>query len=415
MLRCCKLWQEPELAASPSIAAGSQNPLMDLLFSARPAFIWDHARRTVSWMNAAARTAFGLSAQELQEALPAALIRRFAQCFEGAGKTPRTAKVKAGSQPALDCSLDAIELAGGSQGLIVAKIGGECTAGAGMPRPGAATKADSKKLPGSPLTPSPSPARGEGSPAVPAERASPSPPAGEGTGVRGLPAARTAHGRCERRGRDGTQVAVPVPKPDTTTPAAKKQPGGKRKLAAVLQLTPEEIRSFKAIGRTVRRLADQKCRAAAAPLPAPAGTKLSQPAKAGSAAQTAANPLFAAFDLVLLLGENFEIVDSAGRPARFGHRKAALPGKPAAEIFLPSGQAQFRRMARKLEGTAQTARGTLPVAGAGGNSLPCRAILGRWGDGSAKYFLALISLATPARLEKPAARLPHAPAARLAA
>jgi hypothetical protein len=340
VLRRCKLGQETELAASPSIAAGSQNPLADLLFSARPAFIWDHARRCVSWMNAAARTAFGLSAQELQDALPAALIRRFAQCFEGAGKAPRIAKVKAGRQPAFDCSLDAIELAGGGQGLIVAKTGSENAVAASLP--------------------------------------------------------------------------PRAPKPDAKA-AAKKQPAKTpHKLAAVPQLTPEEMRSFKAIGRTVRRLAGEKCRVAAAPLPAPASAKPAQPAKAGSGAQTAANPLFAAFDLVLLLGENFEIAGVEGRPARLGHRKAALLGLPAAQLFLPSGQAPFRRMVRTLEGTAQTARGTLPVGDTAGNALPCRAILGHWGGG-AKYFLALVSLAMPGQLKKPQAQPVHPPVARLAA
>ncbi len=69
----------------------------------------------------------------------------------------------------------------------------------------------------------------------------------------------------------------------------------------------------------------------------------------------------------------------------------------------------------KLEGTAQTARGTLPVGDTAGNALPCRAILGHWAGGGAKYFLALVSLAMPGQLKKTRAQPVHTPLTRLAA
>ena len=146
-------------------------------------------------MNAAARSKFGKAVEDLQ----ARLAPRLAQCFDaanGTGKTSGTVKFKAGRQPAISCSFDVLELAGGHKGLIVS------------------------------------------------EAAAPQQP--------------------------GNVVRLPTPlkkkaiaKPSDKQPVALKPrqvPG--TPAAPACQLTPEELRAFKAIGRTVRRLAKEKRRSA---------------------------------------------------------------------------------------------------------------------------------------------------------
>ena len=113
------------MAARPNKAIAGRDPFADLLFSPRAAFIWDHTTRAITWMNAAARSKFGLDAEELQARLAGA--RRLAQCFDAAngnGKTSGTVKFKAGRHPAISCSFEVIELAGGHKGLIVSEAAG---------------------------------------------------------------------------------------------------------------------------------------------------------------------------------------------------------------------------------------------------------------------------------------------------
>lgn len=340
-------------AASPLTAAGGHNPLQDLLFSPRAAFIWDQTRRAVTWMNAAARSKFDLGPQDLQASLPAALVRRFAQCFDaapGKAKACRIVKLKIARQPALDCSLDVLELAGGNRGLIVAE-------------------ADALQA---------------------------------AAGIVCLPApARKAGAKAPAKARPPAKHPKKPNKPSAPAP----------------QLTLEELRSFKAIGRAVRRLAEEKLRAGAASPHKAACARPSQQAEPAFSVQTSPTLLFSAFDLVLFLGKNLDIVGSEGRPQRLGHRKSDLLGKPAAQIFHPAEQIIFHRMARKLEASAaQTGRDTLLLCDAAGGTLPCRAILGRWPDGNARYFLALISLAMPQRLKRLQPQALNAPSiTRLAA
>ncbi|MGO8954185.1 MAG: hypothetical protein ACLPWS_03875 [Rhodomicrobium sp.] len=333
-------------AASPLTAAGGHNPLQDLLFSPRVAFIWDHTRRAVTWMNAAARSKFNLGPQDLQSLLPAALVRRFAQCFDGAPgnvKACRIVKLKIARHPALDCALDVLELAGGNRGLIVAEADA-LQAAAGM-------------------VCLPAPARKAGAKAAAKTRPAVKPP------------------------KKPSKSAAPAP-----------------------QLTLEELRSLKAIGRTVRRLAQEKLRDGAASAQTPACARPAPQAHAEFSVQTSPTLLFSAFDLVLFLGENLDIVGSEGRPQRLGHRKPDLLGKPAAQIFHPAEQAIFHRMARKLDASAaHTARDTLLLCDAAGCTLPCRAILGRWLDGDTRYFLALLSLAMPQRLKRLQPQMFNAP------
>ncbi len=312
------------MAASPHTAAGLNDPLQDLLFSAQAAFIWDNTQRAVTWMNAAARAKFGLSLKDLQAALPAGASRRFAHYFdETRGKPKRcgTAKLKIGPNAICDCTLEILVLAGGHQGLIVAE-------------------ADSARAASAP-------------------------------------------------------AASPSPKRQA---AAKKKPP--KPAAPVPQLTAEELRAFNANGRTVRRLAEEKLRAAKPPAP-PAPTRAAPQKAAAPSAQSAPAQLFSAFDLVLFLDRNLKIAGSEGRPQRFGWRKAELQGKPAAQLLPPAERPVFHRMVRRLDSpSAQISRDALALSDGAGAPLPCRAILGRWANGNTHYFLALLSLAMPARLKK---------------
>ncbi len=192
-----------------------------------------------------------------------------------------------------------------------------------------------------------------------------------------------------------------VAKPSGKQPAAqtKRQPAPSNPAAPISQLTPEELRAFKAIGRTVRRLAREKQRRASA-VPEASAAEPPPQALPGAGMQGASALLFSAFDLVLFLDGNFVISRTEGRPQQIGCRKSDLLGEPAANVLLPTEQAIFSRMVKKLNAGAKVCRDTLVLSGKAGGSVPCRAVLSRWPDGNAHYFLALLSLNLPARLKR---------------
>ncbi len=111
------------MARSPLATVAGAHPLSDLLFSPRAAFIWNHTRKSVAWMNPAARAAFALRLEDFSASLPASLIRRFAQFAER--KEGGFAKVKIPGAPSLGCSIEILKLADGQDGLIVAEVGDE--------------------------------------------------------------------------------------------------------------------------------------------------------------------------------------------------------------------------------------------------------------------------------------------------
>ncbi len=337
------------MAASPLTAV--VNPIMDLPFSPRAAFIWDQSRQAVTWMNAAARTKFALCPDDLSSAIPASLARKFEQ-YPGkaaAAANPRaTVKVKIAGEPALLCCVEILELAGGRPGLIVAE-----TEAAGD------------------------------SAAAPRSRSAPNRPP--------LTSAKLQNGM----------------------PRTKSPPKARR---ALPQLTPEEMRSFKAIGRIVRRLCEKKQHEA-----------IGQPKQFALASSRAPRPageekiapvaLFLAFDLVLLLDEHLNIVGIEGRPQHIGWRKSLLLGRPAVQLLPASEQSIFHRMVRKLSpDKVQLCRESVTVSDGTPSGLPCRAVLGRWANGGADYFLALMSLKLPQRLKNLHGRpLRNANVTRLAA
>ena len=180
-------------------------------------------------------------------------------------------------------------------------------------------------------------------------------------------------------------------------------------------LTAEEMRAFKAVGRKVLRLCKDKKHSKEAAvlvsLPAPSEVALSRERPAH-----ALRDILAAFDFVLFLGENLDIVGFQGQAARLGLRKAKLAGKSLGDLVLPYDRTILRRMMNKLRcQDAYGSRDALVICGENGNAKPCRAIVGRWEEGDAAFFLALLSLDLPARVKRPQRADAVAAAARLAA
>jgi hypothetical protein len=321
------------LAASPLTAAG--NSFMDLPFSPRAAFIWDHTRQAIAWMNAAARAKFGLSPEGLSDALPKSSIRKFAQHLGKAEASPAACpslKLKIACHPPFNCSLEVLELASGHPGLVVAEAGAQDHILV-QPRP-----------------------------------------------VKARPKGAAAKMPLKRMVRTSAQQAPGTPLP---------------------QLTPEELRSFKAIGRAVRKLCREK-RPAAPPALARAVPPPSRAQKRPTAHTEATLCLpFSAFDVVLFLNKELDIAGSEGRPQGFGWRKRGLLGQPAAQLLPAEERAVLYRMVKKLGSTgAQICRETIVAADGSGGGKPCHAVLGYWGQGNAHYFLALLALKIPRRLKK---------------
>jgi hypothetical protein len=328
--------QDRKLAASPLTAAG--NSFMDLPFSARAAFIWDHARQAIAWMNAAACAKFGLSPEGLSDALPKSWARKFAQHLDKAeaGEAAcRTVKLKIADLPAFDCCLEVLELASGHPGLVVAEAEAQ------------------QSFPAQPLS--------------------------------------------LKAGPKGAIVKM-QPKRTARAPALQTFKGRK---APLQQLTPEELRSFKAIGRAVRKLCREKRLAAVPALPR-AASRLSyeQRRPAAQARATLCLP-FSAFDVVLFLDEKLDIAGSEGSPQSLGWRKRGLLGQAVAQLLPEEERSILYRMVRKLgSSSGQIRKETIIVADRTGNGKPCHAVLGYCGQGNAQYYLALLALKIPRRLKK---------------
>jgi hypothetical protein len=330
------------LATSPLTAIGGHHPLADLLFSPRAAFIWDHTQQVVAWMNAAARTKLKLSTDGLSEAIPKALHLRFAKCFAPRSrktKTESTFELRLSRLPPFPCSIEVLKLAGDHDGLIVAEV----------------------------------------------EAAPP---------LTDKPRRRVPHKAAPKSKAAQSQAGnAPLP-----SPAANR--------AAVAQLTPEEWRSFKAIGLKVRKLCREKEHAMSPSQPAPEATPASispsgkvEPSKDQALGNLRA--FLSAFDLVLLLDKRFQIVRVEGRSPRLAWRKTSLQGMYASELLPSPEKTIFQRMTRRIEAQAvQACRETLVARDESGACVPCRAILGRWANGNADFFLALLSLELPHRLKR---------------
>jgi hypothetical protein len=340
--------QEETLAAR--LKKATADPIADLLFSPRAAFIWDHTARVLTWLNAAGRSKFGLGAEELQGKLAAPLAR----CFGAAAKQGKAfgdITLKAGLSPAISCSFEVLELAGGHNGLIVSE------------------SADVVRLPDPPKNLRSSSPKGD--------------------------IANKLRGK-ERESAKKRPIVKPCAK-RKNAPA----PGPVRseQTVSARQLTPEEMHAFKAIGRTVRRLARERQRSANGTLetvPVPPV----EPERAAADVQTMQALLFSAFDLVLFLSEELVISQTEGRPQIAGWRKSQLLGQPAGRVLPPPEQTILHRMIKKLRTGSKICRDTLVLQGEAHSRVPCRAVLGHCPDRGTPYFLALVSLELPARLKR---------------
>jgi hypothetical protein len=332
------------LTARPYQTASGHHAFSDLPFSPRAAFIWNHTRRSVAWMNPAARAAFPFPLEQFSKSLSARLICLFARHV--ASQAPGVLAIKTGRGPSMRCSVEALNLAGGEQGLIVAE---------------AAADED--------LTPLPAKVK------------------------------RAAPKKAARK----------------TRPAPSKTRAGNS--APPPALTEEEMRAFKAIGRKVRRLCEEKRRAhdedagrAPARETAPASLSAAQDGAKGASPNAdpgqALKDLQSAFDLVLRLGAGLEILSVEGRP-RMGWRKADLKRKSATELLPAQDRALFQRMLKKLQKGARSARETLRIFDGKGDSAPCRVVLTRPEGNGGAYLFAALSLALPVRLQSaPAPAMP---------
>ncbi len=164
-------------------------------------------------------------------------------------------------------------------------------------------------------------------------------------------------------------------------------------------LSEEEMRSLKAVGRTVRRL----CREVS-------GSGPQAPSKAlGGRSHPAwhqglEKSLALAFDLVLLLDQKLVVAQVLeGRPRDFGWTKSGLRGC-SAQQFLPQGA--LDRMTAKLRASgADALRETALLMAGNGSLIPSRLVLGR-ALPSPALFLGLTSLAVSSRIKRQAEPLP---------
>jgi hypothetical protein len=311
---------------------------MDLPFSPRAAFIWDQTRQAIAWMNAAARAKFGLNLEALSEALPKSLIRKFSQHLK---------KAEAGEAAYWQVKLRIARHPVVDCCLEVLEL---ASGHHGL----VVAEAEAQQIPAVPPRP-----------------------------LKALPKA--------------PMLKVP-PKRKTAAAAPRTL---KRPETPVQQLTPEELRSFKAIGRTVRKLCREKHPAAAPALPRAAPLPSAAQRRPAARAQATLGLPFSVFDVVLFLDKKLDIMGSEGRPQCLGWRKQALLGQAAAQLLPAKEQTVLYRMVKKLGSTAiQICKETVIVAGGAGGGKPCRAVLGHWGQGNAHYFLALLALKLPRRMKK---------------
>jgi hypothetical protein len=310
--------------------AGDDNPLSDLLFSPHAAFIWNNRRRAFIWMNRAAREKFKLDVHELSAALPdetAKQLVRFPNSRRSSG-----AQLQITVAGAFQClfSLSPFKLAGDDEGIILAEMPPDGSAGFPMPA------------------------------------------------VKSL-----------KRSKPDLQK-----KPKTAKRVAS--------MHTAQTLTPEEWRSFKAIGRKVRKLCREKLQAGAAQdkVSAPL-IPLRQQSPSEAAPPDCVRAIAATFDVFLTLDAGFRVLKVEGRPRRLGWRKSGFQGRAVRDLIPASEKGIFDRIVRKVAGhAAQVSRDALLVQNAEGVSWPCRVVFGQWPFGRGAFFLALTSLDMPARLKR---------------
>ena len=330
--------QEEKLAARPNKASAGRDPFADLLFSPRASFIWDHTTCAITWMNAAARTKFGIDAKKVQAALPARTAARLAEGFEAAkanGTACGTVRFKAGRYPAVPCTFEVMELAGGHKGLIVSEA--------------AATQepANVLRLPTPPKKKSCGQTAGQA-----ACRANETAASAQRSRCGSLPTHTRGDARLQSHRPDG----APAGAGETACRHCRTR-GACKSAAATSPARP---------GRTRRRRPDVlRVRSGALPR-----------------SRLRRHPH-----------------GKAGLSTLAGAKRACWENRPRMSC-RPRNKPSFAAWSRSLKPGAKVCRDTLLLSGEAGGNVPCRAVLSRWPDGNAHYFLALLSLNVPARLKR---------------
>lgn len=329
-----------KVALSPPTIAGEHDPLSGLLFSPCAAFIWNHDRGAVAWMNSAARAKFKLGVHELSAAFSNAVIQRLTAFFDPSKRRRRAhLKIKVAGVSQSFSTVAPLKLAGGDNGLIIAEV----PEGEGV----AAKARQSSSSPVKPVTKSEKPAK------------------------------QTA---------TGPAMALPPPAQKLT---AQEWQAFKAIGRKVRKLCREKLQ-----GQATSAPAEH-----GHALRTPACCEPKPPQAAGL--PDGVKTLLPAFDLFLLLDADLRISKVEGRTQRAGWRKASLQGRPIAELFSGAGRTCLKRMVSRIETDgAQISRDALAARNEAGEQWACRVTLGRWPHEGAAFFLAMISLEMPQRLKR---------------
>ena len=224
---------------------------------------------------------------------------------------------------------------------------------------------------------------------------------------------KLAGGGCGLVVTEAPALAAPPASEDARKASLPKKKAGARKPKTSLRslpsparaLTDDELRSFKAIGRKVRKLCkaklDGQSAAQKAPQPAKPAVTAIVSIDAPIAFPQALRLLVPAFDLFVLFGTDFIVQKLDGRPQRFGWRKAEMLQRPLTELFAGSEKAALNRLLKRVvENSAHIARDDLLLNTDGGSFFPCRAVAGLWPEEKGMSFLALTSLVLTPRLRR---------------
>lgn len=331
------------MAIKARTPAAGTHPLADLLFSPSAVFIWDGDRDAVAWMNGAARAKYQRTVAELTASLSKATRTKLAvfSAQPAAQGKPLKLSLKVAKFSPADCLIEPLKIAGGHRGLIVAEAEAQTRQGA---------KAE---------------------------------PRAEASSTKTVPNVSRKSGAGQASKNDAPSYCnAPAP-----------------------ELTPEELRSFRAIGRKVRKLCRERLRkgeVSTGPGPSPplaegAQKPLERP---GPGAYALLSAILPSFDLFLILDRSFRVLKVEGHSQRLGWRKSALRGMAVADLLPSSERRNLDRMASKAASTQQTSREHLLAQTSAGAFVPCRAVLGPWPFERAAFFLALISLNLTPRLKR---------------
>jgi PAS domain S-box-containing protein len=329
-----------------------------LLFSPRPAWLWDADRRAFLWANAAARARFGGDLNAFQSSLPAATILRLAAIARWKRRMEATGeRLDFGGKPAasLSCNLERLKLSDGHAGLLVAEALEEKKER--RDRAGTASGEEAR--------------RGQSKTA----------------GKRAL--------RSERR--DRSVPLRPAPAKAAPAPAAH----------AAAPLAADDLAAFKAVGRKVRRLCREKVSAATHSVSRPAiqqpeqAPQANKPERPAPQLPTPGAAIVQAFDALFRLSADGLIVSASGRLCRSaGWTPRIIEGQEAAALATAKDRERLEKLLQKGRERPERANSAeILLEGRDGQLLPSRLVLvSESGEGDQGIWMAAISLKMSPRL-----------------